>query len=251
MLGEIYYPHFYWALLSAPLILFSRVRVVSFIWGLVFFVTLCYWLPDQEWFENNSLIELRALLIYLMPSLLGLIYLGSKRAKVDISIQKSMQALLFLSVLTCFLLIYFSNLIPLLPLGQFKLYIILINIAAAVVIMFLKNLKPKQKRFLILAIVTVVSAICLKALVPIGYLGLQSFILILGLINLLLFYASKQFFWTADALAIVCSFLLSLTLSLYFYSPYLLVFSQNTGLIFVFFTIFIALYFLILRARIK
>lgn len=66
MLGRIDYPHFYWAVFSAPLILFSRVRVVR-IWALLFFVTLIYWLPEQEWLENNtSLIEIRALLIYLM-----------------------------------------------------------------------------------------------------------------------------------------------------------------------------------------
>lgn len=254
MLGGIDYPHFYWAFLSAPLILFSRVRVVSFIWALLFFVTLIYWLPDQEWFENNvSLIEFRALLIYLMPSLLGLVYLGSKLAQAHISLQKSIQALLFLSVLICFLLIYFNNVIALhvfLPLSRFQIYVLLINSAAAVVIIFLKNQAPKQKRFLILAITSTVSAMCLKIIAPTDYIGLQGFILILGLINLLLFYASNQFSWTADALAIVCSFLLSISLSLYFYSP-LLIFSQNTGVIFILFTIFSALYFLILRARIK
>ncbi|WP_133137662.1 hypothetical protein [Legionella rowbothamii] len=254
MLGEIDYPHFYWALLSAPLILFSQIRVVSFIWALLFFVTLIYWLPDQGWFENDvSLIELRALLIYLMPSLLGLVYLGSKLVHAQVSMQKSIQALLFLSVFICFLMIYFNNIISLhgfLPLGQFQIYVILINIAAAVVIMFLKNQSPKQKNFLILAITSAVCVMCLKIIAPTGYIGLQSFILILGLINLLLFYASNQFFWTADALALACCFLLSLSLSLDFSSP-LVILSQNTGVIFILFTMFTALYFLILRARIK
>jgi len=257
MLGGIDYPHFYWAVFSFPLIFFSRTRFVSFSWALIFFVTLLYWLPDQGWFANsNTRVASRIFLIYLTPLWLGLLYLASQYYQVHNSIQNTFQAALLLSFLACIFLVDFNiifqndlNLnqsIDISP-GPYTAYLTAVAIAMILVICFLKEQTLKQKSLLSVAILGLLTALLTNTfhILDNRLLGIATILIVF--VSLIFFYASKHSKFTVDALAIICSLHLSLSISVIYFSYIFLI---NPLLPAILFVGLLTLYFWQIRKKI-
>ena len=227
MLGELYYPQFYWALFSFPLILFSRYRWVCLIWSLVYFVTLVYWLPDQDWFRRNaSIIPLRFLVIYLTPASIGLLYLLSLYFRASRAYQSALLITLNLSLLVCFVLIisnyYLYWHMPLGQLGELIIFVIATILTAATIICFLNFLSFKQKVYLNITLMTLLILLMSMNQVmglPIVIIKLT---LLLSTLSLSLLYADKNMMFTTDVYFMLIGLQCSLFITSLFHPPYLL-----------------------------
>ena len=227
MLGRIYFPLFYWGLLSFPLFLFSRSKLLSFVWCALFFTGLFYYLGDSDSLNSGSVLQFRLFLYYLLCPLLGLsLYLASGPLQTNKSMQQALQISIYIYFISIFFLMDFN--VFLAPYkgisnksingfseGHFNYYLALTAVIGGLIISTLKTFSPRQKILLIAAI------FCLIAVIFSEIYLLTLVLLMTLLISMLLFYASVHFRLATDILAIIASMQLSITLfKILFPSPY-------------------------------
>ena len=204
------YPHFQWAFLSFPLILFSRLRIIAFIWCVIFFVGLLYWSVEYVTFET------RPLIFYSFPPLIAFSYLSCLFLNANKSILRALHASLFIDLILCLYLNYFMTFAP--QGDEVRKYMLPVGILAVFIIWVLTYYSIKQKTLLMSV---VISSLCILLFVPESvqfyyhsplYQGLKSLLLMTPMLCLLFFYASIHYYKTVDILAILNGFSLSLVL---------------------------------------